>query len=107
MNFVAQLGVLSLCGMIIRNSVVLIDQINQHIAQGETAWDAIIDSAILRCRPIMLTAAAAILGMVPLIFTDFWGPMAISIAGGLLGATVLTLLVLPAMYAAWFKVHEG
>ncbi|KYZ77681.1 multidrug transporter AcrB [Anaerosporomusa subterranea] len=106
MNFVAQLGVLSLCGMIIRNSVVLIDQINQHIAQGEAPWDAIIDSAILRCRPIMLTAAAAILGMVPLIFTDFWGPMAISIAGGLLGATALTLLVLPAMYAAWFKVCE-
>ena len=106
MGFVAQLGVLSLGGMIIRNSVVLIDQINQHIAQGESVWDAIIDSAILRCRPIVLTAAAAILGMIPLIFTDFWGPMAISIAGGLLGATVLTLLVLPAMYAAWFKVER-
>lgn len=105
-NFVAQLGILSLSGMIIRNSVVLIDQINQHLAQGETPWDAIIDSAVLRFRPIMLTAAAAILGMVPLIFTDFWGPMAISIAGGLLGATVLTLLVLPAMYAAWFKVEK-
>ena len=106
LNFVAQLGVLSLCGMIIRNSVVLIDQINQHIDQGETPWRAIIDSVILRFRPIMLTAAAAILGMIPLIFTDFWGPMAIAIAGGLLGATILTLLVLPAMYAAWFRVRE-
>ncbi|MDU4962551.1 MAG: efflux RND transporter permease subunit [Sporomusaceae bacterium] len=104
-NFVAQLGILSLSGMIIRNSVVLIDQINQHIAQGESAWDAVIDSAILRCRPIALTAAAAIFGMIPLIFTDFWGPMAITIAGGLLGATILTLLVLPAMYAVWFKVR--
>lgn len=107
-GFVAQLGILALSGMIIRNSVILIDQIEQHIAEGETVWDAIIDSAVLRFRPIMLTAAAAILGMVPLIASNFWGPMAAAIAGGLLGATVLTLLVLPTMYAAWFRVKpEG
>jgi multidrug efflux pump len=104
MGFVAELGILALSGMIIRNSVILIDQIEQHIKAGETPWDAIIDSAILRFRPIMLTAAAAILGMVPLIPSTFWGPMAVAIAGGLLGATILTLLVLPTMYAAWFKI---
>lgn len=103
-GFVAELGILALGGMIIRNSVILIDQIEKHIAAGETPWDAIIDSAILRFRPIMLTAAAAILGMVPLLPSNFWGPMAVAIAGGLFGATVLTLLVLPAMYAAWYKV---
>jgi multidrug efflux pump len=107
MGFVAELGILALSGMIIRNSVILIDQIEQHIKAGETPWDAIIDSAILRFRPIMLTAAAAILGMVPLIPSTFWGPMAVAIAGGLLGATILTLLVLPTMYAAWFKVKPN
>lgn len=107
MGFVAELGVLALSGMIIRNSVILIDQIEQHIAAGETPWNAIIDSAVLRFRPIMLTAAAAILGMVPLISSNFWGPMAVAIAGGLLGATILTLVVLPTMYAAWFKVKPG
>lgn len=104
MGFVAELGILALSGMIIRNSVILIDQIEQHIKAGEDPWDAIIDSAVLRFRPIMLTAAAAILGMVPLIPSNFWGPMAVAIAGGLLGATILTLLVLPTMYAVWFKV---
>lgn len=107
MGFVAELGILALSGMIIRNSVILIDQIQQHIKAGETPWDAIINSAVLRFRPIMLTAAAAILGMVPLIPSNFWGPMAVAIAGGLLGATILTLLVLPTMYAAWFKVKPG
>lgn len=106
MGFVAELGVLALSGMIIRNSVILIDQIEKHIADGEDAWHAIIDSAILRFRPIMLTAAAAILGMIPLMRSTFWGPMAVAIAGGLFCATVLTLLVLPTMYAAWFKVKE-
>lgn len=104
MGFVSELGILALSGMIIRNSVILIDQIEQHIKDGETVWDAIIDSTILRFRPIMLTAAAAILGMIPLMASTFWGPMAVAIAGGLFGATVLTLLVLPTMYAAWFKV---
>ncbi|MDU2064221.1 MAG: efflux RND transporter permease subunit [Sporomusaceae bacterium] len=105
LGFVAELGILALSGMIIRNSVILIDQIEQHKAAGETVWDAIIDSTILRFRPIMLTAAAAILGMLPLVISNFWGPMAVAIAGGLFGATVLTLLVLPTMYAAWFKVE--
>ena len=106
LGFVAELGILALGGMIIRNSVILIDQIEKHIADGQTPWDAIINSTILRFRPIMLTAAAAILGMMPLIPSTFWGPMAIAIAGGLFGATVLTLLVLPVMYATWFKVHQ-
>lgn len=106
MGFVAQLGVLALSGMIIRNSVILIDQIQKHIEAGEAAWDAIINSAILRFRPIMLTAAAAILGMVPLMGSSFWGPMAVAIASGLVVATFLTLLVLPTMYAAWFKVRK-
>ncbi len=105
LGFVAELGILALGGMIIRNSVILIDQIEKHIADGQAPWNAIIDSAILRFRPIMLTAAAAILGMVPLIPSTFWGPMAIAIAGGLFGATILTLLVLPVMYAAWFRIH--
>jgi len=106
LGFVADLGILALSGMIIRNSVILIDQIQKHLADGESAWDAVIDSAILRFRPIMLTAAAAILGMIPLMASNFWGPMAISIASGLLVATVLTLLVLPTMYAAVYKVEK-
>ena len=99
MGFVAYLGVLALFGMIIRNSVILIDQIKKHEEAGEKPMDAIIDSAVLRFRPIMLTAAAAILGMLPLMRSIFWGPMAVAIAGGLIVATVLTLLVLPVMYA--------
>ena len=101
MGFVAQLGVIALSGMIIRNSVILIDQIKQHLKAGENLHDAIIDSAVLRFRPIMLTAAAAILGMLPLMVSNFWGPMAVAIAGGLLVATILTLLVLPVMVAFW------
>ena len=100
LGFVAELGVIALSGMIIRNSVILIDQIQQHLRAGEAPFDAIIDSAILRFRPIMLTVAAAILGMLPLMVSVFWGPMAVAIAGGLLVATVLTLLVLPVMYAS-------
>ena len=106
MGFVAILGVLALSGMIIRNSVILIDQIQKHLEAGEKPWDAVVDSAILRFRPIMLTAAAAILGMVPLMSSTFWGPMAVAIASGLLIATVLTLLVLPAMYAVVYKVER-
>lgn len=106
MGFVAELGILALSGMIIRNAVILIDQIQKHIADGEEQWDAIIDSAVLRFRPIMLTAAAAILGMIPLIRNTFWGPMAVAIASGLFIATILTLLVLPTMYAAWFRVKK-
>lgn len=103
LGFVAELGVIALSGMIIRNSVILIDQIQQHMASGENLHDAIVDSAILRFRPIMLTAAAAILGMLPLMTSIFWGPMAVAIAGGLFVATVLTLLVLPAMYASVYN----
>ena len=107
MGFVAELGILALSGMIIRNAVILIDQIQKHIADGEDQWNAIIDSAVLRFRPIMLTAAAAILGMIPLIRNTFWGPMAVAIASGLFIATILTLLVLPTMYAAWFRVKKN
>lgn len=106
LGFVAYLGILALGGMIIRNSVILIDQIDKHMAAGEDPWHAIIDSAVLRFRPIMLTAAAAILGMIPLMRSVFWGPMAVAIASGLLVATVLTLMVLPTMYAAWFHVRQ-
>ncbi len=105
MGFVAILGVMALSGMIIRNSVILIDQIQKHIEAGEAPIDAIVDSAVLRFRPIMLTAAAAILGMLPLMTSSFWGPMAVAIASGLLIATILTLLVLPVMYAATYKIH--
>ena len=104
LGFVAYLGVLALFGMIIRNSVILIDQIKKHEEAGEQPMDAIIDSAVLRFRPIMLTAAAAILGMLPLMRSIFWGPMAVAIAGGLIVATVLTLLVLPVMYAVAYRV---
>ena len=106
MGFVAQLGILALSGMIIRNSVILIDQIQKHLDDGESPWEAVVDSAILRFRPIMLTAAAAILGMLPLMTSTFWGPMAVAIASGLLVATVLTLLVLPTMYAAAYRVKK-
>ncbi|QDR82947.1 efflux RND transporter permease subunit [Sporomusa termitida] len=105
MGFVAELGILALSGMIIRNSVILIDQIEKHIKAGETPWEAIINSAVLRLRPIVLTAAAAIFGMLPLVPSTFWGPMAVAISGGLLGATAMTLLVLPTMYAVWFNVN--
>jgi len=102
--FVVYCGMLALAGIIMRNSVILINQIDQQLKAGESAWNAIINATVLRFRPIMLTAAAAILGMMPLVTDTLWGPMAIAIAGGLLVATVLTLLVLPAMYAAWYKV---
>ncbi|WP_020652367.1 efflux RND transporter permease subunit [Massilia niastensis] len=105
-GFVANLGVIALFGMIIRNSVILVDQIEQDIANGAEAWDAIVDSAVRRCRPIVLTAAAAALAMIPLSRSVFWGPMAVAIMGGLLVATALTLLFLPALYAAWFRVKK-
>ncbi len=105
-GFVAQLGVIALFGMIIRNSVILVDQIEQDIAAGIPAWDAIVGSAVRRCRPIMLTAATAVLAMIPLSRSVFWGPMAVAIMGGLIVATLLTLLFLPALYAAWFRVKR-
>jgi multidrug efflux pump subunit AcrB len=103
-GFVALLGVIALMGMIQRNSVILIDQIEQDRAQGILAWEAIVGAAVRRLRPIVLTAAAAVLAMIPLSRSVFWGPMAVAIMGGLMVATVLTLLALPAMYAAWFRV---
>jgi multidrug efflux pump len=105
-GFVALLGVIALMGMIQRNSVILIDQIEQDRANGVPAWEAIVESAVRRLRPIVLTAAAAVLAMIPLTRSVFWGPMAVAIMGGLVVATVLTLLALPAMYAAWFKVEK-
>ncbi|MBC7379239.1 MAG: efflux RND transporter permease subunit [Burkholderiaceae bacterium] len=105
-GFVALLGVIALMGMIQRNSVILIDQIGQDRARGVPAWDAIVESAVRRLRPIVLTAAAAVLAMIPLSRSVFWGPMAVAIMGGLIVATVLTLLALPAMYAAWFRVKK-
>ena len=105
-GFVALLGVIALGGMIMRNSVILVDQIDQDIAQGAQPWDAIVDATVRRSRPVVLTAAAAILAMVPLSGSVFWGPMAIAIMGGLVVATGLTLLFVPALYAAWFKVQR-
>ncbi|HWV15143.1 MAG TPA: efflux RND transporter permease subunit [Cellvibrio sp.] len=105
-GFVAQLGVIALFGMIIRNSVILIDQIEQDIAGGTAPWDAVVEAAVRRFRPIMLTAAAAVLAMIPLSGSVFWGPMAVAIMGGLIVATGLTLLFLPALYAAWFNVKR-
>jgi multidrug efflux pump subunit AcrB len=105
-GFVALLGVVALMGMIQRNSVILIDQIEQDRARGVPAWNAIVEAAVRRFRPIVLTAAAAVLAMVPLSRSGFWGPMAVAIMGGLIVATALTLLALPAMYAAWFRVKK-
>ena len=105
-GFVANLGFIALAGMIMRNSVILIDQIRQDEDEGKTRWEAIIGATVRRFRPIMLTAAAAILAMIPLTRQVFWGPMAVSIMGGLVFATLLTCLFLPALYAAWFRVRE-
>jgi len=105
-GFVAQLGVLALLGMIIRNSVILVDQIERDRAAGVPAWEAIVEAAVRRFRPIMLTAAASVLAMIPLSRSVFWGPMAVAIMGGLIVATALTLLFLPALYAAAFRVRR-
>jgi multidrug efflux pump subunit AcrB len=107
-GFVALLGVIALMGMIMRNSVILIDQIEQDRRRGVPDREAVVESAVRRFRPIVLTAAAAVLAMIPLTRSVFWGPMAVAIMGGLVVATALTLLALPAMYAAWFRVpREG
>ena len=103
-GFVAMLGTIALAGMIMRNSVILVDQIEQDIAAGHDRWHAIIDATVRRFRPIVLTALAAVLAMIPLSRSVFYGPMAVAIMGGLIVATALTLLFLPALYAAWFKV---
>jgi multidrug efflux pump subunit AcrB len=103
-GFVALLGLIALAGMIMRNTVILVDQIDRDIAEGHSRYRAIIDATIRRARPVTLTALAAILGMIPLSRSVFWGPMAITIMGGLLIATILTLLVVPALYALCFRV---
>ncbi len=105
-GFVANLGFIALAGMIMRNSVILVDQIRQDEEDGKSRWEAIIGSTVRRFRPITLTAAAAILAMIPLTRQVFWGPMAVTIMGGLVVATLLTCLFLPALYAAWFRVKE-
>ncbi|WP_202845389.1 efflux RND transporter permease subunit [Luteimonas saliphila] len=105
-GFVAMLGTIALAGMIMRNSVILVDQIEQDIAAGHARWDAVVDATVRRFRPIVLTALAAILAMIPLSRSVFFGPMAVAIMGGLTVATVLTLLFLPALYAAWFRVRR-
>ena len=106
MGFVAILGIIALSGMIIRNSVILIDQIDMDLARGLHPWDAVIDATMHRFRPILLTAAAASLGMIPIAPEIFWGAMAYAIIGGLFVATLLTLLFLPALYVAWFRIKE-
>ena len=105
-GFVAMLGTIALAGMIMRNSVILVDQIEQDIAAGMDRWQAIIEATVRRFRPIVLTALAAVLAMIPLSRSVFYGPMAVAIMGGLIVATVLTLLFLPALYAAWFRVKQ-
>jgi multidrug efflux pump subunit AcrB len=106
LGFVAILGILALLGMIARNAVILIDQIEAERAEGKAIWDAVLEAAMSRFRPIMLTAISTVLGMIPIAPTIFWGPMAFAIMGGLLVATVLTLIFLPALYVTWFRVKE-
>ena len=103
-GFMALLGTIALFGMIMRNSIILVDQIEQDMAAGKPRWEAIVESTVRRFRPIVLTAMAAVLAMIPLSRNDFFGPMAVAIMGGLIVATALTLLFLPALYAAWFRV---
>ena len=106
-GFVAMLGTIALFGMIMRNSVILVDQIEQDVEKGLSIWDAIVESAVRRLRPIALTAAAAVLAMIPLTRSAFFGPMAVAIMGGLIVATLLTLLFVPALYAAWYRVRRA
>jgi multidrug efflux pump len=104
-GFVAMLGTIALAGIIMRNSIILVDQIDQDIAGGATAWDAVIGATVRRFRPIALTAATAVLALIPLVRSDFFGPMAVAMMGGIIAATLLTLVFLPALYATWFRVH--
>jgi multidrug efflux pump len=104
-GFVAMLGTIALSGIIMRNAVILVDQIDRDVAAGAGAWEAIVGATVRRFRPIVLTAAAAVLAMIPLTRSDFFGPMAVAMMGGLVVATVLTLVFLPALYAAWFRVR--
>jgi len=105
-GFVAMLGTIALGGMIMRNTVILVDQIDQDIQGGSDDWTAIREATVRRFRPIVLTAAAAVLAMIPLTRSVLWGPMAFAIMGGLIIATILTILFVPALYAAWFRVRR-
>jgi multidrug efflux pump len=105
-GFVAMLGTIALAGMIMRNTVILVDQIDRDIHAGSDHWTAIREATVRRFRPIMLTAAAAVLAMIPLTRSVLWGPMAYAIMGGLVVATILTVLFVPALYAAWFRVRR-
>ena len=107
LGFVAILGILALIGMITKNAVILIGQIEAERARGQDVWQAAIDASSARFRPIMLTAVSTVLGMIPIAPTVFWGPMAFAIMGGLLVATVLTLVFLPTLYVAWFGRKEA
>ena len=104
MGFVAILGVLALIGILIRNSVILVVQIDDHLREGWDPWEAVIDATMHRTRPILLTAAAASLALIPIAFEVFWGPMAYAMMGGIIVGTLLTLLFLPALYVAWFRI---
>jgi len=106
MGFVAILGILALIGIIIRNSVILVTQIDEFERAGDSPWQAVIDATRHRRRPILLTAAAASLGMIPIAREVFWGPMAYAMIGGIFSATLLTLLFLPALYVAWYRIRE-
>jgi multidrug efflux pump len=106
LGFVAILGVLALIGILIRNSVILIVQIEDLRKEGKSAWDAVVEATEHRMRPIMLTAAAASLALIPIAREIFWGPMAYAMMGGIIVGTVLTLLFLPALYVAWFRIKE-
>jgi multidrug efflux pump subunit AcrB len=106
LGFVAILGILALLGMITKNAVILIGQIEAERAQGKDVWQAAIDASSARFRPIMLTAVSTVLGMIPIAPTVFWGPMAFAIMGGLLVATILTLIFLPTLYVTWFRGKE-
>ena len=107
LGFVAILGITALCGMIMRNAVILVDQIRSEMESGADAWTAVVDAAVHRTRPVVLTAAATVLAMIPLVRSVFWGPMAIAIMGGLTVATLLTIFFVPALYAAWFRVERA
>jgi multidrug efflux pump subunit AcrB len=107
LGFVAILGITALSGMIMRNAVILVDQIQSEMEKGSDPWTAVLDAAVHRTRPVVLTAAATVLAMVPLARSIFWGPMAIAIMGGLTVATLLTIFFVPALYAAWFRVERA
>jgi multidrug efflux pump len=106
LGFVAILGILALIGMIARNAVILIEQIESERSEGRLPWDAVVEASLSRFRPIMLTAISTVLGLIPIAITIFWGPMAVAIMGGLLVGTLLTLVFLPALYVAWFRIRE-